>query len=164
MARPSTGTNLTIAELERILDRRRSELQKLNKERNNLRRELGGVDRRIAKLEGSMGGRRGMNGGGRARNERSLNDTIEVVLQQSGRPMPVGDIVDAVQRAGYRSSSASFRGIVNQQLIKDKRFTATERGVYGLKAGGGGSSGGRGRGKRRGGGAKASAVAAESGA
>jgi hypothetical protein len=47
--------------------------------------------------------------------------------------MKVGDIADAVQSKGYRSNSANFRGIVNQALIKDKRFGAASRGLYQLK-------------------------------
>ena len=50
--------------------------------------------------------------------------------------MPVGDIMDKVLATGYKSKSANFRGIVNQTLIKDKRFAQVERGVYELKASG----------------------------
>jgi hypothetical protein len=45
----------------------------------------------------------------------------------------VGEIVDAVLAGGYHSKSANFRGIVNQTLIKDKRFVSSGRGVYQLK-------------------------------
>ncbi|HSU69029.1 MAG TPA: hypothetical protein VLJ39_19255, partial [Tepidisphaeraceae bacterium] len=84
----------------------------------------------ISRIEG--GGSRG-GGGGRARNAKSLNDSIDEVLRGNGKPMKVGDIVDAVEATGYRSSSANFRGIVNQALIKDKRFIAAERGMYQIK-------------------------------
>jgi hypothetical protein len=47
--------------------------------------------------------------------------------------MSLGDIVDAVQARGYRSSSANFRGIVNQTLIKESQFTSAGRGMYRLK-------------------------------
>ena len=44
------------------------------------------------------------------------------------------DIVDGVLGSGYRSSSANFRGIVNQTLIKEKKkFTSPSRGMYQLK-------------------------------
>jgi hypothetical protein len=45
----------------------------------------------------------------------------------------VGDIVDKVLATDYRSHSANFRGIVNQTLIKDKRFTSAGRGMYQLR-------------------------------
>lgn len=130
MPRPSTGTNLSLAELNQIMESRRADLQKLRKERSDLQRELDRVDRQIFRIEGA-GGRRG--GNGRVRNEKSLNDTIEDVLRAGGKPMPVGDIMEGVLKTGYRSNSANFRGIVNQTLIKDKRFHATERGLYAIK-------------------------------
>ena len=58
---------------------------------------------------------------------------IEGVLGKSGKSMKVGDIAEAVQGGGYRTNSANFRGIVNQTLIKDKRFTSAGRGVYQMK-------------------------------
>ena len=135
----ATGGRFNIADLERILDERRSEVNRLQRQRADVQRKLNDLDRQIAKLVGAgggLGGRRG--GGGRARNDQSLADMIESALRSNGGPMKVGDITDAVQRAGYRSGSANFRGIVNQMLIKDKRFAATDRGVYGIKGAGGG--------------------------
>ena len=131
MARPPSGSNLSLAALNQMMEARRSELNKLKQRRSDLQRDLDRVDRQIFKIEGAGGGRRG--GNGRVRNEKSLNDTIDEVLRSGGKPMRVGDIVDAVQRTGYRSNSANFRGIVNQTLIKDKRFHAPERGLYALK-------------------------------
>lgn len=141
MARPNTGSNFNIAQLERILSDRRSELTRLGRQRDQLQRKLDGVERQIFRLQGSMRGmgRRGAGGGGiRARNDQSLVATIESVLRDSGKPMRVGEIVDAVQAGGYRSNSANFRGIVNQTLIKErKRFSPAARGLYQLKSAGG---------------------------
>lgn len=138
MARPNSGANFNIAQLERILDERRSDLSKLERQRSDLQRKLEGLDRQIVKLNGGIRGMRGrLGGGGRARNERSLIETIEQVMRGSGKAMRVGDIVDAVAATGYRSSSANFRGIVNQTLIKErKRFHQADRGLYELKASG----------------------------
>ena len=136
MPRPATAA-FNIAQLERILHDRRSDLNRLERQRSELQRKLGGVERRIIRLQGSLrGGRRG-GGGIRARNDQSLVATIESVMRSHGKPMRVGEIVDAVQAGGYRSNSDNFRGIVNQTLIKErKRFSAAERGVYQLKGGG----------------------------
>ena len=138
MARPSSGAGLAIADLQRILDQKQSELRKLYKRRTQAERELDAVEREIAKLEGNgRGGRRG--GGGRARNDKSLADTLEQVLRSNGSAMSVGDIMDAVLATGYRSRAENFRGIINQQLIKErKRFQKASRGMYQLKGGGGG--------------------------
>ena len=135
MARPATA-GFNIAQLERILQDRRSDLNRLERQRSELQRKLDGVDRLITKLNGSMRGRRGGGGpGSRARNEHSLVEVIETVMRGNhGKPMRVGEIVEAVQAGGYRSNSANFRGIVNQTLIKErKRFNSADRGVYQLK-------------------------------
>lgn len=137
MPRPNTGLNFNIVQLERILHDRRSELSKLERQREDLRRKLEGLDRQIIRLGGSGIGRgRGRAAGlglGRARNERSLIETIEGVMRDHAKPMRVGEILDAVTATGYRSNSANFRGIVNQTLIKEKRFGSTGRGIYQLK-------------------------------
>jgi septal ring factor EnvC (AmiA/AmiB activator) len=142
MPRPATAA-FNIAQLERILQDRRSDLNRLERQRSELQRKLDGVERQIMKLHGGLRGVRGRRGGGgRARNDQSLVDTIEAVMRNNGKPMRVGEIVDAVQAGGYRSTSANFGGIVNQTLIKvRKRFTAAERGLYQLKGGGGSKAG-----------------------
>lgn len=138
MPRPNTGVNFNIVQLERILHDRKSELSKLERQREELRRKLDGLDRQIIRLGGGMRGMRGRGlGMGRARNEHSLIETIEGVMRGHGKPMRVGEILDAVTATGYRSNSANFRGIINQTLIKErKRFSQAERGTYALKGGG----------------------------
>ena len=69
------------------------------------------------------------------RNAKNLPDTIAEVLGANGGPMPVADLTAAIKETGYSSNSANFRGIVNQALIKDERFVATQRGVYGFAKG-----------------------------
>jgi hypothetical protein len=134
----AAGGRFNIADLERILEDRRTEVNRLQRQ---LQTQWDDLARQNTTLDGAGGGggRRGRRGGGgRARNDQSLADMIEAALRGNGGPMKVGDITEAVQRAGYRSGSANFRGIVNQMLIKDKRFAATDRGVYGIKGSGGG--------------------------
>jgi hypothetical protein len=135
MARPASGTNLTIAQLQRVLNDKKAELDKLHKQRSQLQKKMNVLDRQIERVNGGAVGLRGLGGGGgtRARNEHSLLDTIENVLRSAGKPLKVGDIMDGVVATGYRSGSANFRGIINQTLIKDKRFGQVERGTYELK-------------------------------
>ena len=141
MARPANLSNINIAELQRVLNAKRGELEKLHRQRAQLQKRMNVVDRQIARLGGGAAG--GMNGsrrggaGSRVRNEHSLVETIEGVLKSSGKPMKVAEIMEGVLATGYRSGSASFRGIINQTLIKErKRFAQAGRGVYELKSGG----------------------------
>ena len=133
---PRLGTGAyTIAQLEQMLNKCKNERQKLERERNKVARRLQQLDSRIHALGGNgRGGRGGGAGAGsRVRNEKSLTEMLESVLGRSNKPMKVGDIADAVQSGGYRTNSANFRGIVNQTLIKDKRFTSAGRGLYQMK-------------------------------
>jgi hypothetical protein len=78
----------------------------------------------------------GVSAGGkavRARNAVSLVTAIEQVLSKARRPMRVGEVTEKVLASGYRSTSPQFRAIVNQTLIKEKRFVSVDRGVYRLK-------------------------------
>jgi hypothetical protein len=131
MARPSALEGMTIAQLEGLIAARHDQLKKLSRERDLTQRQLDKLDEAIRKLSG-RGGARTNGNGRRGRNEMSLVATLESVLAP-GKPMGVGEIVEAVQRKGYQSNSANFRGIVNQTLIKEKQFASTSRGVYELK-------------------------------
>lgn len=140
MARPAMSA-FTISKLESMLEQQRSKKKDLLRERAKLQTQLEKLDRQIAGLDGGSGGgggaSAGSGGGGsgsRPRNEKSLVATLEEVLAGNSKGMSVGDIVDAVEKAGYKSSSPNFRGIINQTLIKEKKkFHAVERGVYAMK-------------------------------
>ena len=127
--------HLTIADLERIIERRRSQVSELTRERDRLQRQLDAVDDKIRDLAGKAGVIQG--GTGRRRravNGKSLIATMEEVLEKSGRPMKVGEIVDAIIKSGYQSYASNFRGLVNQTLIRErKRFANTDRATYQLK-------------------------------
>jgi hypothetical protein len=131
---PKSSQELSIAELERILGRRRAELTSLTQERDRLQRQLATIDNKIRGLAGQGATSLVNNGGGRAKNATSLIETLLQVLGKSSKPMTVSDILQGVLDGGYRSTSPNFRGIVNQTLIKErKRFANVGRGVYALK-------------------------------
>ena len=141
MARPSNTVNLNIAQLQRALDDKKSELQKLHRQRSELQKKVSGIDRQIERIEGGMAGARkssggGSTGSGRARNAQNLGDAMEAVMRDGGKALGVTEIMEGVLASGYRSGSDNFRGIINQTLIKDKRFGSVSRGVYELKSGG----------------------------
>ena len=137
MARPASGAAYSIAQLEQMLNKCKAERQKLERERAKVLRKLQSIDSRIGALGGNGSGRGRVSFGGgvgtRVRNEKSLIEMIEGVLGKAGKAMKVGDIAEAVQKGGYRTNSANFRGIVNQTLIKEKRFGSAGRGLYQMK-------------------------------
>ena len=133
MAEQSMNTDdISISELEGMLSGKKRQLQRLISKRERLQNDLDDVN---AKIEAIHGGAAGSipAGGKRARNEMNLPDTIEAVMKKEGvKSMRVPEIVKNVEAMGYRSTSANFRGIVNQTLIKDDRFKQVSRGQYGL--------------------------------
>jgi len=116
-----------------MLSSRLADLQHLHKEHSKLSHQLADVEKKIAALGGKTKGRAHI-GGGRVKNEKSLVETLELVLGAATAPMKVGDVVDGVLKAGYHTKSDNFRGIVNQTLIKERRrFVSAGRGLYSIK-------------------------------
>lgn len=132
MARPRATASMTISQLENLLSSQRGQLNKLTRARRRAQLKVDRIDKQIAQLDGGANPAAG--GGTRIRNSASLVQTLERVLRRAGKPMRVGDIVDAVVKTGYRSRSANFRSIVNQTLIKEKQFASAGRGLYQTKS------------------------------
>ena len=101
-------------------------------ERKKLQAKMDKLDREIGSLDGEAPAN-GLTASGRARNDKPLPDVIADVLKKQGKPMRVAAIAEAVRGTGYNSTSANFRGIVNQALIKDERFSSASRGMYEAK-------------------------------
>ena len=136
--------SVSTAELRRELSRREKQMHKLVARRNKLASEVDALDREIADIAQTIGvsvGRAASSGRGRpagttasgAPRKRPHNDmTLEEALAQvlDGKTMGVSEVADAVQDAGYQTSAENFRTIVNQTLIRSKKFKKVSRGQY----------------------------------
>jgi hypothetical protein len=123
------STGMSLGELERLLQKRRREVDSLTRKRTKIEKRLRALDEKIRLASGTGPTTRG----GRARNELTLVEAIEGAFKGTAKPLKVGGIMERVLASGYQSTSANFRGIVNQTLIKGKQFYSSERGVYALK-------------------------------
>ncbi len=137
MAKKEVGA-LATKDLEAELARREEEAQKLARKREKLIDQVAAIDAELDELGFSGAGgasRKGAKRGGprrRPRNDAPLPDVLAKVLK--GKTMGVTEIADAAEKAGYRSSSANFRNIVNQTLLKHpKLFKKVARGQYTAK-------------------------------
>ncbi|QKK07032.1 MAG: hypothetical protein HND58_01880 [Planctomycetota bacterium] len=72
-----------------------------------------------------------MAGGRRPRNDSSLEVALANTLK--GKTMGVSEVAEAVQQAGYKTTSPNFRTIVNQTLIKSDLIKKIGRGQYTAK-------------------------------
>ncbi len=134
MAKKRVG-KLATKDLEAELARREKEAQKLARKREKLIDEVAAIDAELDELgfSGVSGGRgTGTKRGGsrkRPKNDTPLPDVLAKVLK--GKTMGVTEIAEAAEKAGYKSSSANFRNIVNQTLLKHpKLFKKVGRGQY----------------------------------
>lgn len=127
--KPASLNTMSMAELQAELQRRERGVRKLERRRERLLGELAQVDTELAAvgaLSASGGVRR------RPRNEMNLVDSLAQVLD--GKTMSVTDVTAEVQKAGYLTTAANFRTIVNQALIREKKvFKKISRGQYTAK-------------------------------
>ncbi len=135
----------SIAELRRELRAKQKRLAALRSRRAKAARALAAVDREIAALAGSRRGRprkvrrrkvrRKVKKVTRARRRprgRPLLKYLESALARAANGMRVKDLMSAVRKAGYRSTSKDFYGIVAKTLLENKQFQRVKRGVYKL--------------------------------
>jgi len=127
--------NISLDDLEREMRRRQSEVGRLVTKRDRLAAQVADLDSQIKALGGVSAGSFGTTAAGKPRrrpqNESSLSDALLGVLKST--TMSVTEAAVAVQKAGYQTTSSSFRTIVNQTLIKDPRFKKVARGQYTAK-------------------------------
>ena len=117
---------LSVAQLRDALAQHERMGQSLHRRRANLVEKLKAVDAQIAAMGGMVAS------GERPRNDATLVNALEALL--TGKEMTVTVASEEVQKAGYMTTSPSFRVIVNQTLINHpKRFKRVSRGVYTAK-------------------------------
>jgi hypothetical protein len=123
-----TLSRMPLADIKRELARRQRTVATLERRRARLLSRLREIDTKI----GANGGLNGAGGHAgkrtRARNEVNLIDALATMLK--GKTMSVTDAAEAVQKAGYRTTSPNFRTMVNAALLNKKRFKRVERGQY----------------------------------
>jgi hypothetical protein len=134
--RRSRLSAITIAVLQQEIQRRQKMLPKLIAQRDALNREiaelqgLAGPDaRKAAKPDAApkKGRRR------RAKNKIGLADALAQFTKGKAR-VSIGDAMEGVLSAGYKTKSKAFRQVVNKTLLQDKRFKSVGRGEFALKA------------------------------
>ncbi|GMV26421.1 MAG: hypothetical protein AMXMBFR58_24520 [Phycisphaerae bacterium] len=125
MTRRTRIATLSIADLHAEIRRRERGAKSLLRRRQTLLKKIASLDAQIM----AAGGRPGKSAGPRPSNEMSLVEALRQAL--NGKTMSVTDAAEAVQKAGYRTSAANFRTMVNVALLnKRNKFKRVERGMY----------------------------------
>ncbi len=117
----------SIEELKSEIRKRERQLGGLLKKRDKLVEQLEAVNAEILEMGGAAGvlpdaGRK------RHRNDANLADALAQLLAK--KTMSVTEAAEKVQESGYKTTSPNFRTIVNQTLLRDKRFKRIGRGQY----------------------------------
>ncbi|MEM1330333.1 MAG: hypothetical protein AAGG07_07215 [Planctomycetota bacterium] len=119
---------MSTEQLRAELNRRGRQVTSLERKRDRLYAQLEDVEAQLAEFGPIAGGGAGRK---RARNSMTLEEALHGVLD--GTIMGVSEAADAVQAAGYNTTAANFRTIVNQTLIRSKQFKKVARGQYTAK-------------------------------
>lgn len=125
--KPSPLSTISASELRRELAAREQQIRRLAQTRAKLAAKMAEIDRKLA-----MSGTEAAEGRPpRLRNEVKLVPALVAALK--GKELSVGEAAQAVQEAGYLTSSPNFRVMVNQALLNKKLFARVDRGVYTAK-------------------------------
>jgi hypothetical protein len=105
----------TVAQLEKILVRKRAALEKLLRQRTQLQKKLAQVERRIVEIGGGDGGqprppRR------RPRNPKTLLVAVTEMLGQHKKGLTLRDLANKLLASGYKTSSTNFQNTLYQCL------------------------------------------------
>lgn len=130
MAKRTSGlAALSVQDLQREIARRQRRVGALVRKHSRLLHKAAGLAEQILDLGGTVNGT--VTGGKRPKNEMNLVESLAKVLD--GKTMGVAEVAEAVQKAGYQTTSKSFRTIVNIALIKSGKFKRVDRGQYTAK-------------------------------
>ena len=124
-------SKVSTSELASELKRRGRHIKTLERRRDRIAAQYDAIEAEIESLGGALAA-----AGGkvkrRPRNSMNLQDSLVKLLKN--KTMGVTEIAEQVQKAGYKTSSANFRTIVNQALITGDAFKRVSRGKYTVKA------------------------------
>jgi hypothetical protein len=134
MAKRSSGglAGASVGDLRKELARRARRVGGLERKRDRLLAKVNALNAQIAEFGGATRGlMAAVSGRTRPRNEANLVESLKKVL--TDKVMSVTDVAEAVQKAGYATTSPNFRTIVNQALIASGKFKRVGRGQYTAK-------------------------------
>ena len=132
---------MTIRQLEAEIARRQENLPQLQKKRSDLVNKLADIDKQIADLAGGdvkktpkkkTPKKKTAKKKARIKNKESLVDVLVKILKGK-EGLTVQKATEAVISSGYKSTSKTFKLLVNQTLSRNPKFKKVDRGTYALK-------------------------------
>jgi len=137
------GSDLSVAQLERLLADQKNRLTTLGQEKATLTAQLSSVDKQLESIQGPSAGapapaprRRRKSGprGKRPKNTQSLGAVVNGILTETPKGLSLEDLVAAVISSGYKTKAKSFSNVVYQCVYNAKAIYRDKKsGTYRLK-------------------------------
>ena len=119
------SNNYTVAQLERLLQRKRARLEGLIQKRDRLQKSLSRVERQIAEIGGAVpAGTALRKPRKRPKNGKTLLQTVHEVLTQHKKGLSLKDLTSKVLESGYKTGSTNFQNTVYQCLYHNQDHLA----------------------------------------
>jgi DNA-binding transcriptional MerR regulator len=115
---------LTLSEITKLLNDRKSELKKLLRKKESYQRKMEELDEQIDELQGA-GSIDGI-GGKRPQNVKPLHAYVREVLGKTKKGLPLGKLADKVLEAGYQTTSSNFKSTLYQCLYNNEDIVRDE--------------------------------------
>ena len=133
------GSDLSVAQLEKLLSQKKSRLKTLSRKRVTLSAQLSSVDKELGSLQGpsAPAPRRRKKSGRRSKrpkNTQSLGAVVNGILGDSPKGLSLEDLVAKVISSGYKTKAKSFSNVVYQCIYNAKAIQRDKKsGTYRLK-------------------------------
>ncbi len=111
----STPPALSISDVERLLEEKKSHLERLVGQREQLQKRIDDLDRQMQAAVSLEGPRRRM-GRPRLSNVAPLRTVVLEVLKKNKKGLVLSELTTKVIEAGYKSQSANFQNVIYQCL------------------------------------------------
>lgn len=112
---------MTVAQLERLLQKKRTRLDSLEQRRKQLLKQLQQVDERIAQLGGVVrDARQPRRGRKRPKNAQTLLQAMSQVLATNKRGLTLKDLSAKILEMGYKTASSNFENTVYQIIYNNQ--------------------------------------------
>lgn len=130
---------MSLAELERLLDSKKDRLETLQRKRDQLERQLHSVLEKINSMEGgkrgaaAAAGAKGRKPTTRPKNDRSLKEVVTEILTQNKKGCGLDELSKKVLETGYKTSSTNFKNTLYQCLYNHENINLDKStGLYRL--------------------------------
>ena len=128
---------MSIADLKQEIELRQEMLPKLIAQRDALNREIaelqGAAPPKASKPTKRRAAARAAKPRRLPKNKVNLADSLAAFMKGKAK-VTIGEAMEGVLAAGYKTTSKTFRSVVNNMLLADKRFKKVSRGEFTLKA------------------------------